>query len=180
MASALLADDRPSAMIDQEDDSNESNNQDNSKNNDESAPSLGAIFQTAYTSSLPAGSSSSSRNPTTSSAAASSATASGPRISNTSDLFAPELDTIYEDPSSQLFADDSDHDDQHVLDHGRNLQALFVDTSSPRRSPMPGSSSSGALAGYPGLRGAASGLHQDPFAGAVFFPSPLMTSTAPL
>ena len=80
----------------------------------------GAIFQTAYTSSI-AGTSVAARSSTgpSSSAATASATASGPRISNTSDLFAPELyiSEDFEDPTGQLFADDSDQDDE--MDQGK-------------------------------------------------------------
>ena len=64
----------------------------------------------------------------------------------------------------------------------RGVQALFVDTSSPRRSPMPGTSANAS--GYPsyavpqGSRGGGNGPLQDPF--TAYFPAPLMTSTASL
>ena len=65
---------------------------------------------------------------------------SGTRISSTSDLFAPEdiHDVFFEDSSSQLFAE-SDQDDEVDQHHAavvgaERVQALFVDTSSPRRS----------------------------------------------
>ena len=69
-----------------------------SANSDDSS-SLGAIFQTAYTSNSSQSSSNVSRSNPASSAPSSanisstpySATASGPRVSNTSDLFAPEV-----------------------------------------------------------------------------------------
>ena len=80
----------------------------------------GAIFQTAYTSSI-AGTSAAARASTgPSSSATASATASGPRISSTSDLFAPELyiSEDFEDPTGQLFADDSDQDDE--MDQGKD------------------------------------------------------------
>ena len=91
--------------------------------------SLGAIFQTAYTSAT-----------------------QGSRPST--ELF--EAADYFEDADHQLFAADSDHEED------RGVQALFVDTSSPRRSPMPGTSST--------TRG-------PEFS---FFPSPLMTSTSSL
>ena len=49
-------------------------------------------------------------------------------------LFFSELDDYFEDPANELFADDSDQDDVE-MDPGlnpRGVQALFVDTSSPR------------------------------------------------
>ena len=130
-----------------------------SANNDDSS-SLGAIFQTAYTSNSSQSSSNTSRSNPASSATSStnisstpySATASGPRVSNTSDLFAPEMDVFFEDSSSQLFAD-SDHDDEVGHHHGpEHVQALFVDTSSPRRSPMPGATPGPSTAGFPSSR----------------------------
>ena len=102
------------------------NKTENSQNPSEA--SLGAIFQTAYTS------------------------AQGSRPST--DLFEADY---FED--AQLFAD-SDHEEDRS-----GVQALFVDTSSPRRSPMPGTSL------------AASRGQEQPFS---FFPSPLMTSTSSL
>lgn len=217
MASADIVE--ASAMIDQEHDSSPeaSSNQDSSQDkpststsgtSDETTPSLGAIFQTAYTSTLPVASGTSGNSGSNSSRTASylgpsasaslssasitaSATASGPRISNTSDLFAPELDAYFDDPTSQLFADDSDNDDD--IDHGnRGVQALFVDTSSPRRSPMIAmpsetAGSTGGLSlsgsGYtpfePGQPSRTSSrLHHDAYLN--FIPTQLMTSTASL
>ena len=49
-------------------------------------------------------------------------------------FFFSELDGYFEDPANELFADDSDQDDVE-MDPGlnpRGVQALFVDTSSPR------------------------------------------------
>ena len=110
MASALV--DEAMNMIDHEDDepheegTSSSSNATTSKptsssssaNSDDSS-SLGAIFQTAYTSNSSQSSSNVSRSNPASSAPSSanisstpySATASGPRVSNTSDLFAPEV-----------------------------------------------------------------------------------------
>ena len=168
-----------------------------SSSTDELLPSLGAIFQTAYTSSQSSNPSqsaarsggSNSENSSSSTPGASllpnpySATASGTRISSTSDLFAPEdiHDVFFEDSSSQLFAE-SDQDDEVDQHHAavvgaERVQALFVDTSSPRRSPMPGSTTSGAVI-PPGFANAGPGVgrssNPDPF---VFYPTPLLTST---
>ena len=105
-------------------------------------------------------------------------------------MFAPELDAYFEDPASQLFADDSDQDDEmdHQGPHGHgHVQALFVDTSSPRRSPMPGTASANSSGfsyansqGHSRAAAAAAGTSglQDPF--TAYFPAPLMTSTASL
>ena len=181
-----------------------------SSSTDELLPtSLGAIFQTAYTSNTPSQSSnpsqsaarsggSNSENSSSSSTPGASllpnpysATASGPRISSTSDLFAPEdiHDVFFEDSSSQLFAE-SDQDDEVDHQHhaavvgAERVQALFVDTSSPRRSPMPpGSVTSGggavpssSIHPPPGFvaNAAARSSNPDPF---VFYPTPLLTST---
>ena len=169
-----------------------------SSSTDELLPSLGAIFQTAYTSSQSSnpsqsaarsGGSNSENSSSSSTPGASllpnpySATASGTRISSTSDLFAPEdiHDVFFEDSSSQLFAE-SDQDDEVDQHHAavvgaERVQALFVDTSSPRRSPMPGSTTSGAVI-PPGFANAGPGVgrssNPDPF---VFYPTPLLTST---
>ena len=107
-------------------------------------------------------------------------------MSSTSDLFAPEdiHDVFFEDSSSQLFAE-SDQDDEVDQHHAavvgaERVQALFVDTSSPRRSPMPGSITSGTVPSSihpgPGFGNAAGGRssNPDPF---VFYPTPLLTST---
>ena len=200
MANSSLTVD-PSSMIDQEDDSSpeiptissNSSNFEKNESAEDSNPSLGAIFQTAYTSSTSSASSSrstqsasaSTSSTSSSTATASSATAAGPRIS--SEIFAPDLEAYYEDPSSQLFADDSDLEDE--VDPGqlvdRGVQALFVDTSSPRRSPMPGSSAAAVASAVAdafsfvnsGPAGASGSRSGDPYS---YIPSPLMTSTASL
>ena len=161
MASALAIDEAMN-MIDHEDDdpqeggtssssttTSKPTSSSSSANNDESS-SLGAIFQTAYTSNSSQSSSNTSRaNP----ASLASATASGPRVSNTSDLFAPEMDVFFEDSTSQLFADDDDDEVDHH--HGpEHVQALFVDTSSPRRSPTPGATPGVSATGFPSSRSA--------------------------
>ena len=181
----------------------------NRSNSTDELPSLGAIFQTAYTSNSQSsnpsqnaartggGSNSGNSSSSSSTPGASllpnpySATASGPRISSTSDLFAPEdiHDVFFEDSSSQLFAE-SDQDDEVDQHHhaavvgAERVQALFVDTSSPRRSPMPpGSVTSGggavpssSIHPPPGFvaNAAARSSNPDPF---VFYPTPLLTST---
>ena len=82
------------------------------------------------------------------------------------------MDVFFEDSSSQLFAD-SDHDDE-VVDHGpERVQALFVDTSSPRRSPMPGTATGSANVSGFNTSGRSSS-NPDPF---VFYPTPILTST---
>jgi hypothetical protein len=148
----------------------------------EESSSLGAIFRTAYATSDP--SSSSTLGGPSSISAAASAASGGPRLSNASDLFAPDLEAYFEDSTSQLFADsdhdedDDDDDDDDVLDHDGRVQALFVDTSSPR-SPMTASGSVGVAPGasnfaFATSAGSRSTAASDPY--AAFYPS-MMSST---
>ena len=146
---------------------------------------LNAIITTAFTSNPASG---------TNEGAGASATASGPRLS-TSDLFAPNPMDFYEDsPEARLFAE-SDHEDEGngeaELAHpgSRPVEALFIDTSSPR---PPLTSSGPPLPIQDGLHGLSEpqnevynfstrpSMSSEPPAQLPVFPSSMLTSTPAL